>query len=91
VPLLELVFRYVMAERIGTIVLSALVAHTGWHWMLERAEALRQFSFSMPALNAAFWAVTLRWLLIVMVALGVLWVVVRLLRPAVKPDAEPTP
>src|SRR6202008_2872821 len=31
VPVLRLVFRYV-PERIGVIVLSALVAHTGWHW-----------------------------------------------------------
>ena len=27
----------------GTIILSALVAHTGWHWMLERADRLRQY------------------------------------------------
>ncbi len=43
VPLLALLFRYVVAERMGTIILSALVAHTGWHWMLERLEVLRKF------------------------------------------------
>jgi hypothetical protein len=43
VPLLALLFRYVVAERMGTIILSALVAHTGWHWMLERVEVLRKF------------------------------------------------
>lgn len=42
VPLLALLFRYVVAERIGTIILSALIAHTGWHWMLERIEVLRK-------------------------------------------------
>ena len=36
VPVLNLLFRYVVDERIGTIILSALVAHTGWHWALER-------------------------------------------------------
>ena len=41
VPALDLLFRYVVAERIGTIILSALVAHTGWHWMTERWERLR--------------------------------------------------
>jgi hypothetical protein len=87
-PLLDLVFRFVMAERIGTIVLSALVAHTGWHWMLERAEVLRQFTFRMPALDAALLAAGLRWLLILIVAFGLVWGVVRLLRPAAK--AEPT-
>ncbi len=30
-------------ERIGIIILSALVAHTGWHWMIERGEQLAQF------------------------------------------------
>jgi hypothetical protein len=43
VPVLGLLFRYVVAERMGTIILSALVAHTGWHWMLERFEILRKF------------------------------------------------
>ncbi|MEO5924603.1 MAG: HupE/UreJ family protein [Bryobacteraceae bacterium] len=43
VPALTLLFRYVVAERMGTIILSALVAHTGWHWMLDRWEVLRKF------------------------------------------------
>ena len=36
VPALQLMFRYVVAERMGTIILSAIVAHTAWHWMIER-------------------------------------------------------
>ena len=36
IPALELLFRYVVAERMGTIILSAIVAHTAWHWMVER-------------------------------------------------------
>src|SRR4029078_11855304 len=36
VPALQLLFRYVVAERVGTIVLSAFVAHTAWHWTTER-------------------------------------------------------
>src|SRR5437867_2686188 len=43
VPALELLFRYGVAERMGTIILSALVAHTGWHWMTDRYERLRQY------------------------------------------------
>ena len=42
-PALEFAFRRILPERIGTIVLSALVAHTGWHWMLERWERLHQY------------------------------------------------
>ena len=40
VPLLALTFRYVVAERMGTILLSALVAHTAWHWATERGSVL---------------------------------------------------
>jgi hydrogenase/urease accessory protein HupE len=43
IPALDLLFRYVVAERMGTIILSAFVAHTGWHWMIERAGQLRLF------------------------------------------------
>ena len=41
IPALALLFRYVVPERLGTIILSALVAHTAWHWMTERFGALR--------------------------------------------------
>src|SRR4029434_2305666 len=40
VPAIDLLFRFVVAERTGTIILSALVAHTGWHWMSERFDRL---------------------------------------------------
>src|SRR5215475_14476827 len=43
IPALGFLFRIVVAERIGIIVLSALVAHTEWHWMIERAGQLKQF------------------------------------------------
>jgi hypothetical protein len=45
IPALDLLFRFVVAERVGVIVLSVIVGHTSWHWMVERFEALRQFHF----------------------------------------------
>ena len=74
-PVLEFLFRYVVAERMGTIILSALVAHTGWHWMIERAEQLRQFQFQWPALTAALLASVMRWLMLVVALAGLLWFV----------------
>lgn len=71
IPMLEALFRFVVAERIGTIILSALVAHTGWHWMLERGERLRQFGW--PAMNAALLATAMRWLIVILIFAGVLW------------------
>ena len=73
IPALELLFRYVVAERMGTIILSALVAHTAWHWMMERFDRLRQFRFEWPEINAAFLANTLRWLMLLVIVAGLWW------------------
>ncbi len=75
IPVLQLFFRYAVAERMGTIILSAIVAHTAWHWMLDRGARLRQFSFEWPALNAAFLALVLRWLVLFLILGGLLWLV----------------
>jgi HupE/UreJ protein len=75
IPVLQLFFRYAVAERMGTILLSAIVAHTAWHWMLDRGSVLRQFRFEWPALNAALLALVLRWLVLFMILGGLLWLV----------------
>jgi hypothetical protein len=73
IPILEILFRFVVAERIGTIILSALVAHTGWHWMLDRGDRLRQFGW--PVLSIAGLATALRWLMLILILAAVVWVV----------------
>jgi HupE/UreJ protein len=80
VPALELLFRYVVAERMGTIILSALVAHTGWHWMTDRFGRLRQYQFEWPAIDALFLLTLTRWLIIAVAAAGVVWLAVTLTR-----------
>jgi hypothetical protein len=73
IPALGLLFRRVMPERVGIIILSALVTHTGWHWMLERGAQLGKFPF--PRLDAALLASAMRGLMAVMVlAVAVLMV-----------------
>jgi hypothetical protein len=39
-PVLALALHGVQAQRAGAAILSVLVAHTAWHWMLERMAAL---------------------------------------------------
>jgi hypothetical protein len=73
IPTLEALFRFAVAERIGTIILSAIVAHTGWHWMIERADRLSQFRFQWPAFNPALLASAMRWLMVLVVVAGLLW------------------
>ncbi|HTM48424.1 MAG TPA: HupE/UreJ family protein [Bryobacteraceae bacterium] len=79
VPLLGALFRFVVAERMGTILLSALVAHTGWHWMLERWELLRRYKFAWPPMDAAFLAAALRCAMWAAILAGALWAIRRML------------
>ena len=73
IPALQLLFRYAVAERMGVVILSAIVAHTGWHWMLDRGHVLAQFRFEWPALTAASLASAARWLMAFLLLGGVLW------------------
>jgi hypothetical protein len=76
VPALKLLFRYVVAERVGTIILSALATHTAWHWMTERYEQLSKFPITRPVIDAAFIAAALRWAMVVVALAGVMWVII---------------
>ncbi len=58
-PALALLRRTAFSGRLGVVVLSAIVAHTGWHWMIERGEVLWQTPW--PALDAAAVATLARW------------------------------
>jgi len=70
---MRLLVRYAASERIATIVVSALVAHTAWHWMIDRGSTLSRFSFTRPAMDATFVADVLGWLLLVAIAGGAFW------------------
>ena len=78
VPALSLLFRYVVPERIGIIILSAFVAHTGWHWMLERGAGLAKFPF--PKVDAAFLASVMRGMMAMLILAGGVMLVNGLLR-----------
>src|SRR5471032_1868326 len=73
IPILNALFKYVVAERIGTILISALIAHTAWHWMLDRITVLQQFTVHWPAFDAAFLAAVMRGLMLLLVLSGAPW------------------
>jgi hypothetical protein len=79
VPALNLLFRFVVAERMGTIILSIIVAHTAWHWMTERGVQMLQFP--LPAFDAVLLLWLVRAAIVVVAAAAVLWGV-RTLRKA---------
>jgi hypothetical protein len=70
-----------VAERMGTIILSALVAHTGWHWMIDRGSQLSQFRFEWPVITAAMLVTLMHWLMAIVFLAGLLWLVFGVLRP----------
>jgi hypothetical protein len=80
VPLLDFLVRRVVSERIGTIILSAFVAHTAWHWTVERYDVLKKFP--LPPLDAAALAGILRWLMAALVLTGLVWLAAAALRRA---------
>jgi hypothetical protein len=73
IPPLNLLFKHAVSDRVATIVLSAVVAHSAWHWMVERGSALSQFTFQWPTVDAAFAAEAIGWLLLAAIAAGVFW------------------
>jgi len=84
VPALNLTFRFVVAERMGTIILSAIVAHTAWHWLTERGEQLLQFP--LPAFDLALLMTLVRWAMAIVAVAAVLWLARVLVR---RKPAEP--
>jgi len=82
VPALNLLFRFVVAERMGTIILSILVAHTAWHWMTERGAQLLEFP--LPALDAVLLLWLVRAAMVLVAVAALVWGVRLLLRP--KPE-----
>ena len=49
------------------------MAHTAWHWMLERGEQLAKFP--LPTLDAAFLASVMRGLMAMLVLAAGVWIV----------------
>jgi hypothetical protein len=78
VPALNLLFRYGIPERLGTIVLSAIVGHTAWHWMGDRWDRLRQFEW--PALDVTVLLLVVRWTMAAVAVAAALWAARRLIR-----------
>ena len=88
IPALVLLFRYVVAERMGTILLSALVAHTAWHWAMERGSAL--LTYRLPEFSLQDIAAGIRLLMVVLTAAGLVWLVNTLLTKASGRAVEPS-
>ncbi|MFO1184578.1 MAG: HupE/UreJ family protein [Bauldia sp.] len=90
VPGLALLFRLGLAERIGVVILSALAAHSAWHWTAERADKLMQFRFA--SIDATTGANLLGWATALVALGGIVWLVQTFLagRPGKGSDPDAT-
>jgi hypothetical protein len=86
-PVLAVVRRYVLPGRVGMIILSAIVADTGWHWMIDRAEVLWKTQWPRP--SAAGLAILAFWVTGILLAAGGLSVIARRLRVTSGPGGLP--
>ncbi|MEX0976657.1 MAG: HupE/UreJ family protein [Woeseia sp.] len=80
VPLLNLAFSTPRAERIGTIILSAILAHSAWHWMSDRATEFSSYDLSLPVQDLALAAVLMRWVIVLAAIAAIAWVTYRAYR-----------
>ncbi len=80
IPVLDWLFRRVVAERMGTIILSALIAHTAWHWMTARGSRLLQYDFNPPAVSPALLVLAMRWGMLLLICVGAAWALSGLVR-----------
>lgn len=73
VPLLMLLFKHLKSEKVGIIIISAIVAHSAWHWMAERWETLMAYNIRLPEFNGAFYAGLTNWAILIVIAMAALW------------------
>jgi len=79
IPALHVLFRFVVAERVGAIILSVVVAHVSWHWMAERFAIFSQYQIPWPALSLGLVLSVLGWLVVAAIVAGLGWLAFGLL------------
>ncbi len=73
VPILIAVAARVSSARALTVVLSAFVAHSSWHWMTERGGELLTYELRFAGSSAVLWLGVMRVALLLAVATAVAW------------------
>ncbi len=91
VPVLSWLLSRVVRERIGAILLSALVAHSAWHWMTDRWSVLRQYQIPRPVFDAVLLGTALRALALLAIIAGAGWLMQGLARRLARPARSENP
>ena len=87
VPILRVLYRYIPGERtgrarpVGAIILSVLVGHTAWHWLVERGGTLWEFDVMSTSPDGALYGVAGLLALMLVIAALAGWALTRPGRP----------
>jgi hypothetical protein len=73
VPVLGFLFKKWLPEVMGVVLLSALIANTGWDWFLERGGQLIRYDFVAPVWDQAFTITLMRWAMLALIVVAALW------------------
>ena len=67
--------RGVLPERAGTILLSAYVAHTAWHWTIDRGIQLSLYraQLGLPVFDQRLLAPAMRWGMLALIIVTLIW------------------
>jgi len=63
-----------------TIIASVFIAHTAWHWTLERIKVLGQFPFTLAQVDMTLFAQTLRWCILSLAIALLAWAFGKLIK-----------
>lgn len=73
IPLLALLFKYIVGRRLGIIILSAIIAHTAWHWMLDRGSLLSSYDYRLPVFDSQFFLSLMRFGMMLIIIILAWW------------------
>jgi len=90
VPVLNWLFRTAITERMGTIIFSAILAHSGWHWLSSRASDLMAYSLQWPAFDYALLAALMRWAILLLIIGSAAWILFVVYRRFLDLHSEPS-
>ncbi|MEQ1910409.1 MAG: HupE/UreJ family protein [Vicinamibacterales bacterium] len=75
VGVLSFLFNRGVPERAGTILLSGYVAHTAWHWTIDRGMQLSLFNaqLGLPVFDQRLLAPAIRWGMLALIIATLIW------------------
>jgi hypothetical protein len=79
VPLLNLIMNYLNNEKIIHIIISVLVGHTAWHWMLDRFELFSAYQYT-GLVSSSQNNGQIEWALLALIIITVYFVLLNLFR-----------